>query len=88
MLLFFEREMLRMTLRTDLENHYWKQKRKYNIADQGDYSPFYEHLKVTFLEVIKRRCGILTPNFTQNFIQRNMLKENLERNCKKLLITL
>ena len=73
-----------MTLRTDLENHYWKQKRKYNIADQGDYSPFYEHLKVTFLEVIKRRCGILTPNFTQNFIQAFL--ENLKRITLRTLI--
>ena len=29
-----------MTLRIDLENYYWKQKRKYDIADRGDYSSF------------------------------------------------
>ena len=73
-----------MTLRIDLENYYWKQKRKYDIADRGDYSSFYEHLKVTFLEVIKRRCGILMPNFTQNFVQAFL--GNLKRITLRTLI--
>ncbi len=58
-----------MILKKEIEEHYWKLERKYDIADQGDYSLFYEHLKVIFFEVIKKECGSVIPEFTKNFVQ-------------------
>ena len=73
-----------MILRKEVEKLYWKKEEAYNIVDQEDYTPFYEHLKTTFLKVIKNECGNVIPDFTQNFMQAFL--ENLKRITLRTLI--
>lgn len=73
-----------MIQKREVERLYWEQEKTYNIVDQGDYAPFYEHLKTIFLKVIKSEFGNMIPNFTQNFMQAFL--GNLKRITLRTLI--
>lgn len=76
-----------MMLKREVERLYWEQEKTYNIVDQGDYAPFYEHLKTIFLKIIKNECGNMIPDFTKNFMKR-LAKETKKKCYEEMADTL